>query len=83
MAKKVKLHGKDWKPGGKPGKLHDELGVPKGDKIPAAKLEAATHSSDPEVARDAVRAETMKGWDHSGGKGKKRKTLYGNSKGMD
>ncbi len=80
MAKKVKLHGSDWKPGGAKGKLHRELGVAEGEKIPAAKLEAATHSRDPEIARDAVRAKTMKGWNHGG---KKRKSLYPNSKGMD
>lgn len=53
---------KKWRPGGTPGKLHREMGVPEGEKIPAEKLRAATHSDDPEKRRDAVRAETMKGW---------------------
>ena len=59
---------KDFKPGGEKGKLHREMGIPEGEKIPAAKLEAATHSSNPEEARDAKRAETMKGWKHGGRK---------------
>lgn len=29
------------------GLLHEELHVPQGQKIPASKLEAAKHSSDP------------------------------------
>jgi hypothetical protein len=60
MAKRTK----DFHPGGTPGKLHREIGVPVGEKIPAAKLEAAAHSKDPEVRRDAIRAKTMKGWKH-------------------
>lgn len=43
-----------------PGALHRDLGVPQGEKIPAAKLDAATHSSDPKVARRANFAKTMK-----------------------
>jgi hypothetical protein len=57
---------KKWKPGGRPGKLHSELGIPKDEKIPAARLESATHSSNPEVKRDAIRAKTMAGWNHAG-----------------
>ena len=53
---------KDFKPGGTPGKLHREIGVPTGEKIPAKKLEAAAHSKNPEIKRDAERAETMKKW---------------------
>jgi len=59
---------KKWKPGGQRGKLHDEIHVPRGEKIPAGKLEAATHSKDPEIRRDAIRAETMKKWKHGGSK---------------
>lgn len=59
---------KAFKPGGQKGKLHREMGIPEGQKIPAAKLEAATHSSDPEKRRDAIRAKTMKGWNHTGRK---------------
>lgn len=60
---------KAFNPGGQKGKLHHELGVPEGKKIPAGRLRAAAHSKNPEVARDAKRAETMKKWNHKG-KGK-------------
>lgn len=59
-------HGSDWNPGGHKGKLHREIHVPVGEKIPEAKLEAAEHSSNPEIRRDAIRAETMKHWNHRG-----------------
>jgi len=68
MAKKAK----PFKPGGSKGKLHRELGVPEGEKIPAKRLAAATRSKNPEVRRDAIRAETMKSWHHGGGRAKKR-----------
>jgi hypothetical protein len=55
---------KDFHPGGEKGKLHREMGISEGKKIPAAKLKAATHSRDPEKRRDAIRAETMKKWHH-------------------
>ncbi len=64
MAKK-----KAFKPGGKKGKLHRELGVPVGQKIPVSRLAAATRSKNPEVRRDAVRAKTMEGWNHGGKSG--------------
>jgi hypothetical protein len=51
-------------PGGKPGKLHSELGIKPGEKIPAKRLDEAEHSKDPEVRRDAIRAKTMEGWHH-------------------
>jgi len=60
---------KQWKPGGKKGKLHREMGIPEGQKIPQAKLEAATHSSDTEKRNDAIRAKTMEGW-HKGARTK-------------
>jgi hypothetical protein len=41
------------------GGLHRSLGVPMGKKIPAAKVEAATHSSNPRVRRQAALAETF------------------------
>ena len=47
--------------GGEKGKLHREIGVPEGEKIPAAKLKAAEHSKNPEIKRDAIRAKTMEG----------------------
>lgn len=56
----------NFHPGGEKGKLHREMGIPEGEKIPATKLRAATHSSDPEKRRDAIRAETMKKWHHGG-----------------
>jgi hypothetical protein len=53
---------KNFHPGGEKGKLHREMGIPEGEKIPKDKLAAATHSSDPEKRRDAIRAETMSHW---------------------
>ena len=61
-----------WNPGGHKGKLHRELGIPEKEKIPAARLASAAYSDDPEIARDAKRAETMKKW----GKGDRHKVLY-------
>lgn len=60
---------KKFNPGGHKGKLHRELGVPAGQKIPAKRLEKAEHSKNSEVKRDAVRAKTMEGWNHTGPKG--------------
>lgn len=62
---------KAFNPGGHKGKLHRELGVPEGEKISAAKLEAAKHSKDSKVRDDAIRADTMKKWNHVGKKDKK------------
>lgn len=56
----------DFHPGGQKGKLHRELGIPEGQKIPADRLSRAARSSDTEVRNDAIRAETMKGWNHRG-----------------
>jgi glycosyl hydrolase family 25 len=44
--------------------LRDTLHVPVGQKIPAAKLEAATHSKDPLTAKRARLAKAMRGWHH-------------------
>lgn len=60
---------KAFNPGGHKGKLHREMGIPEGQKIPAAKLAAAAHSPDREKRNDAIRAQTMKKWNH-GGRGK-------------
>lgn len=57
---------KKWNPGGHKGKLHRELGIPEGQKIPASRLASAERSSNPEVKRDAIRAKTMEGWKHGG-----------------
>lgn len=51
-----------FRPGGKKGKLHRELGIPTSEKIPAARLESAAHSPNREIRNDAIRAETMKSW---------------------
>jgi hypothetical protein len=48
----------------KRGALHEELGVPEGDKIPESKLDSAAKSSNPTLRRRAVLAKTMKGWKH-------------------
>lgn len=44
-----------------PGALHRSLGVPEGEKIPAAKLAAAAHSSNPTTRRRVALAKTLKG----------------------
>lgn len=66
------------------GALHRDLGVPEGQKIPDDKLEAATHSDNPTVAKRAHLAETMKGFHHGGskseGKGDMASRLYGTKK---
>lgn len=43
-----------------PGALHRELYVPAGEKIPASKLSAATHSSNPTERKRAQLAKTLK-----------------------
>ena len=43
-----------------PGALHKALHVPKGEKIPEAKLEKAEHSKNPTLRKRAVLAETLK-----------------------
>lgn len=44
------------------GKLHQKLGIPKGEKIPAKKLEKASHSKSPTLRKEAVLAKTLKGF---------------------
>ena len=44
----------------KPGALHEQLGVPKGQKIPAAKLNAAAKAPG-KLGQRARLAKTMKG----------------------
>lgn len=72
-AKKKWVKKADFHPGGEKGKLHREMGIPEGEKIPSARLQAATHSKNPEIKRDAIRAETMNGWHHGG---KKKSKMY-------
>ena len=43
-----------------PGKLHRELGVPQGEKIPAKKLKKAEHSKNSTIRREANLAKTLK-----------------------
>lgn len=50
-----------------PGKLHHELHIPEGEKIPQSRLQSAMHSSNREVRNDAIRAHTMEGWHHPHG----------------
>lgn len=45
----------------KPGALHEQLGVPKGQKIPAAKLNAAAKAPG-KLGQRARLAKTMKGF---------------------
>lgn len=47
-----------------PGALHRELGVPQGQKIPVAKLNAAAHSSNPTERKRANLAKTLKKLNH-------------------
>lgn len=43
-----------------PGKLHRDLGIPQGEKIPAKKLAKAEHSKNPTIRREANLARTLK-----------------------
>lgn len=63
MAHHRARHGKGgFHPGGHKGKLHRELGIPEGEKIGPSRIAAAERSGNPEIARDAKRAETMSHW---------------------
>lgn len=44
------------------GLLHKDLGVPEGEKIPAAKLAKAKKSSDPAERKRATFAQNAKKW---------------------
>jgi len=44
-----------------PGKLHRDLHVAQGEKIPAKKLAKAEHSKSPSIRREANLAKTLKG----------------------
>ena len=55
---------KPFNPGGEKGKLHRELGIPEKEKIGKARLAQAANSRNPEIARDAKRAQTMGKWKH-------------------
>ena len=62
MKDAIKKHGKWIQEAIKhPGALRKELHVKAGEKIPAKKLEKATHSKNPTLAKRARLAETLKG----------------------
>jgi hypothetical protein len=44
------------------GKLHKNLGIPAGEKISSKKLSKAAHSKNPTIKKEAVLAETLKGF---------------------
>ena len=46
---------------GSKGKLHRELGVPEGKKIPAKKLAKAAKSKSPTIRKEVALAKTLKG----------------------
>jgi len=48
-----------------PGALHEELGIPQGEKIPAKKLAKAAKAGGKEGERARL-AETLKGFHHGG-----------------
>ena len=43
-----------------PGKLHRELGVPEGKKIPEKKLAKAAKSKSPTIRKEVALAKTLK-----------------------
>jgi hypothetical protein len=45
---------------GSKGKLHRELGVKQGEKIPAKKLVKAEHSKNPTLRKEANLAKTLR-----------------------
>jgi hypothetical protein len=59
------------------GLLHKSLGVGKNKKIPAGKLEKATHSKNAAVKKRAVFAENAKHWNHRGKSHAERKVERG------
>jgi hypothetical protein len=47
------------------GLLHQKLGVPQGQKIPAPKLAAAKRSTSPSLRKEATFAQNAKSWGKS------------------
>ena len=43
----------------KPGALRKKLGAKQGQKIPASKIEKATHSKSPTLRKEATLAQTL------------------------
>lgn len=62
LPKEPGIGGGNWIAGAvkHPGALHRQLGVPQGQKIPAAKLATAARSGDPTLRRRASLAETFR-----------------------
>lgn len=61
----------------KPGALHRQLGVPQGQKIPASKLAAAAHSSNPTERKRANLAKTFAKYRPAAKTATKRKVSMG------
>ncbi len=59
------------------GALHRHLGVPENEKIPQDKLEAARHSKNPTIRREAALAHTLSGFKHKKKSGMSGTRLYG------
>ena len=49
-----------------PGKLHHELHIPGGQKIPAKKMAKAEHSKNPTIRKEAALAKTLSRFHHKG-----------------
>lgn len=47
-----------------PGRLHERLGVPQGQKIPASKIAKAKRSADPSLRKEATFAQNAKKFHH-------------------
>ncbi len=64
-----------------PGGLHESLGVPKGEKIPAAKVKAAAKRGG-KVGAQARLAETLEGMHGGGSKPASKPALHGPGGGL-
>lgn len=47
-----------------PGKLHRDLGIAEGQKIPERRITAALHSKNPALRKEANFARNAKKWHH-------------------
>lgn len=59
------------------GKLHAHLGVKVGEKIPEEKLNAALHSKNPTIRKEANLAKTLKHFHPAAKKKSGAELLYG------
>ena len=62
----------------RPGALREALHAKPGKKIPEARLERATHSRNPTLKKEAVLAETLRGFEHHKKGGCARRPRSGN-----